>query len=190
MDVVLSFNNIIKGPPTASSTSKPSIPSSQPTTPTPSSQPPSQPSSQPTTATPPSQPSSIPSQPTTTVSPTQPSSIPSSQPTTISPSTRVATSECTKYYDTLTAPYAPREDHDDVIKWEHFPRYLPFVWGIHRSLVNSPHKGQWRGALITVEQTNETPVIWDTIALIMTPFFYTDTLKTDSCRDAHCFCQT
>ena len=23
--------------------------------------------------------------------------------------------------------------HDDVIKWKHFPRYWPFVWGIHRS---------------------------------------------------------
>ena len=30
--------------------------------------------------------------------------------------------------------------HDDVIKWKHFPRYLPFVRGIHRSSVNSPHK--------------------------------------------------
>ena len=38
--------------------------------------------------------------------------------------------------------------HDDVIKWKHFPRYWPFVRGIHRSPVNSPHKGQWRGALI------------------------------------------
>ena len=38
--------------------------------------------------------------------------------------------------------------HDDVFKWRHFPRYWPFVWGIHRSLVNSLHKGQWRGALI------------------------------------------
>ena len=38
--------------------------------------------------------------------------------------------------------------HDDVIKWKHFPRYWPFVWGIHRSPVNSPHKGQWRGALM------------------------------------------
>ena len=28
--------------------------------------------------------------------------------------------------------------HDDVIKWKHF----------HRSPVNSPHKGQWRGALM------------------------------------------
>ena len=38
--------------------------------------------------------------------------------------------------------------HDDVIKWKNFPRYWPFVRGIHRSPVNSPHKGQWRGALI------------------------------------------
>ena len=28
------------------------------------------------------------------------------------------------------------------------PRYWPFVRGIHRYLVNSPHKGQWRGALM------------------------------------------
>ena len=39
-------------------------------------------------------------------------------------------------------------EHDDVIKWKHFPRYWPFVRGIHRSPVNSPHKGQWRGALM------------------------------------------
>ena len=32
--------------------------------------------------------------------------------------------------------------------WKHFPCYWPFVWGIHRSLVNSPHKGQWRGPLM------------------------------------------
>ena len=38
--------------------------------------------------------------------------------------------------------------HDDVIKWKHFPRYWPFARGIHRSPVNSPHKGQWRGALM------------------------------------------
>ena len=31
---------------------------------------------------------------------------------------------------------------------ETFPRYWPFVRGIHRSPVNSPHKGQWRGALM------------------------------------------
>ena len=38
--------------------------------------------------------------------------------------------------------------HDDVIKWKHFPRYWPFVRGIHRSPVNSMHKGQWRGDLM------------------------------------------
>ena len=37
--------------------------------------------------------------------------------------------------------------HDDVIKWKHFPRNWPFVREIHRSPVNFPHKGQWRGAL-------------------------------------------
>ena len=39
-------------------------------------------------------------------------------------------------------------EHDDVIKWNHFPRYWPFVGGIHRSPVNSSHKSQWRGALM------------------------------------------
>ena len=38
--------------------------------------------------------------------------------------------------------------HDHVIKWKHFPRYWPFVREIHRSPVNSQHKGQWRGALM------------------------------------------
>ena len=49
---------------------------------------------------------------------------------------------------------------NNVIKWKHFPcswwhhqmetfsRYWPFVQGIHRSPVNSPHKNQWCGALI------------------------------------------
>ena len=38
--------------------------------------------------------------------------------------------------------------HDDVIKWNHFPRYWHFTRGILRSPVKSPHKGQWRGALM------------------------------------------
>ena len=38
--------------------------------------------------------------------------------------------------------------HDNVIKWEHFLHYWPFVWGIHRSPVNSPLKSQWCGALL------------------------------------------
>ena len=37
--------------------------------------------------------------------------------------------------------------YDDVINWKYFPRYWSFVRGIHRFPVNSPHKGQWRGAL-------------------------------------------
>ena len=36
--------------------------------------------------------------------------------------------------------------------WRHqmkyFPRYWSFVRGIHRSPMNSPHKGQWRGVLM------------------------------------------
>ena len=37
---------------------------------------------------------------------------------------------------------------DDVIKWKNFPRYWPFVLGIYRPSMNSPHEGQWRGALM------------------------------------------
>ena len=42
----------------------------------------------------------------------------------------------------------PDHWHDDVIKWKHFLRYWPFVWGIHRSPGNSAHKGQWHGAFM------------------------------------------
>ena len=38
--------------------------------------------------------------------------------------------------------------HDDVIKWKQFPRYWPFVRGIHRSTVNSPPKSQRRAVLM------------------------------------------
>ena len=39
--------------------------------------------------------------------------------------------------------------HDDiVVKWKHIPFYWPFVREIHRSPVNSLHKGQWRGTLM------------------------------------------
>ena len=51
-----------------------------------------------------------------------------------------------------TQPYAYFKSlwpyQDDVIKWKLFLRYRPFVRGIHRSLVNSPHKSQWRGNLM------------------------------------------
>ena len=47
---------------------------------------------------------------------------------------------------------------NDVIKWKKIPRYWPFVRGKHRSLVDSPHKDQWRGAFfVWVEQTIEMP---------------------------------
>ena len=52
-------------------------------------------------------------------------------------------------YDNMSVAW-PRniKPHDDVIKWKHFLYYWPFVRGIHRLPVNSPHKGQWRGALM------------------------------------------
>ena len=37
---------------------------------------------------------------------------------------------------------------DDVIKWNHFPRYWPIVLEIPQSPVDSPHKSQWRRALV------------------------------------------
>ena len=42
--------------------------------------------------------------------------------------------------DFVRCPNAMCLFHDDVIEWKHFPRYWPFVQGIH--------KGQWRGALV------------------------------------------
>ena len=45
-------------------------------------------------------------------------------------------------FNTHAAPRARNPpQHDDVIKWKHFRRYWPFVSWIHRSPVNSPHKG-------------------------------------------------
>ena len=42
--------------------------------------------------------------------------------------------------------------HETDPWWRHlmgyFPRYWYFVQGIHRSPVNSPNKGQWRGAFV------------------------------------------
>ena len=40
-----------------------------------------------------------------------------------------------------------RSNHDDVIKWKHFPRYWLSVRGIQRTPVNSPHKDRRRRAL-------------------------------------------
>ena len=70
--------------------------------------------------------------------------------------------------------------HDDVIKWKHFLRYWPVVLGIHRSAVSSPHKGQWRGALIfslicawiNDSVNNREAVTWNAIAPIMTSLWW------------------
>ena len=45
-------------------------------------------------------------------------------------------------------PWTSFLSHDDVIKWKHLPCYWSFVRENHRSPVNSPHKGQWREALM------------------------------------------
>ena len=66
--------------------------------------------------------------------------------------------------------------HDDVIRWKHFPRYWPYVRGIHRSLVSSHTKASdaelWcflRSVPdYTIDQTIARLVIWDAIAPIMT----------------------
>ena len=58
--------------------------------------------------------------------------------------TRKTSKENVPIFSASTAP----ADHDDVIKWKHYLRYWRFVRGIHRLSVGSPHKGQWRGALI------------------------------------------
>ena len=57
--------------------------------------------------------------------------------------------------DRLTSPIdrVIQRPHCTVVSWwrhqmEAFPRYWPFVRGIHRWPVNSPHKGQWRGTLM------------------------------------------
>ena len=58
---------------------------------------------------------------------------------------------CTEHGSDTAVPCAQFqkiERHDDAIKWKHVPRYWPFVRGIHRSPVNSLHKGQWRRALM------------------------------------------
>ena len=76
--------------------------------------------------------------------------------------------------------HVPLPNHDAVIKWKHFPCYWPFMRGIHQWPVDSPHKGQWCRTLMfslicawtMVEQTIGTPVILDTITLIMTSMKY------------------
>ena len=52
------------------------------------------------------------------------------------------------FANTITCAQQLYYFYEDGIKWKHFPRYWPFVRGIRRSMMNSPHKVQWRGALM------------------------------------------
>ena len=79
--------------------------------------------------------------------------------------------QCTVIY--LNIGYSNPLVHDDDIKWKPSTCYWPFVRG--ELPMDSPHKGQWRGALmfslICVWINGWVIVrlvIWDAIALIMT----------------------
>ena len=48
----------------------------------------------------------------------------------------------------LSVGVADVYSNDDAITWKHFPRYWPIVRETQLSPLNSPHKGQWYGALI------------------------------------------
>ena len=64
-------------------------------------------------------------------------------------------------------------DHDDVIKWKHFPRYWSFVTVADGFPLTKASDAEFRCYLWsvpeeTVDQTIETPVIREAIVLIMT----------------------
>ena len=48
----------------------------------------------------------------------------------------------------LVLSWLCQANQDDIIRWEHFLHYWPFVTGIHWSPVDSLHKGHWSGALM------------------------------------------
>ena len=64
----------------------------------------------------------------------------------------LTSSQCWQMTETANIPHVEGWQkqlcHDDAIKRKPFPRYWPFVRGIHQSPVNSLHKGQWRGGLM------------------------------------------
>ena len=50
--------------------------------------------------------------------------------------------------------------HDDVINWEHFPRYWPFVRGTHRSSVNSPQRPVTRSFDVFFDLSKQLSIQW------------------------------
>ena len=78
--------------------------------------------------------------------------------------------------------------HYDFIKSKHFLRYWPFIKGIQWSPMDSPKKKAsdaelwcflWYVPEQTVVQRIETPLIWDTITLIMTSLQYYDVSRLE-----------
>ena len=79
----------------------------------------------------------------------------------------------TNLVEQLFAPVHSK--HDDVIKWKHFPHHWPFVRVTgHRWIPCTKASDAelwcflWSAPEPTVEETMETPVISDAIALIIT----------------------
>ena len=63
----------------------------------------------------------------------------------------------------LLAMFIPEMQHDDVIKWKTFSMLLALCEGNHWSPVDSPHEGQWCGALmfsLIRTRTTRTPALW------------------------------
>ena len=83
------------------------------------------------------------------------------------------------YYLAIRWPRMDTSYHDDAINWKKCPRYCSFVRWIHRLPVDSPHKGQWRGALMFCLicawtngwANNRDADIWYVITLIMTSWY-------------------
>ena len=84
-------------------------------------------------------------------------------------------------------------EHDNVIKWKHFPlywhlmrvstvcRWIPFTKSSDAELWYFLRSGPEQ----TVEQTIATPMIWDVIALIMTSLKELGLIPRLSCKSHH-----
>ena len=67
--------------------------------------------------------------------------FPSQRPVTPSHRTVVTPVPYNGIYQWTVGTLSLNLQHDVVTKWNNFTRYWPFVLGIRRSPVNSPHKG-------------------------------------------------
>ena len=75
--------------------------------------------------------------------------------------------------------------YDDVIKWKPFSALLALCEGIHRSPVDSHHKGQWSGAwMFSLIWTNSWPNERDTGDLRRHRAYYDVTVMWET---SHCF---